>query len=208
MKKKSENVGENETWDHQRIAEEAETMKHIFDVSGISHISTVGGGVRVLVWAPINEWLYTHHTDIPIFCDIYWSKKHIECGGEINKWRTEEFRSKKPVFHTHSKSKPAQDRRLELWIIELKEKMRWFRTICLFAVVIIGYTRAEQSPCSITAFVCANGQCIPNSWRCDGTEDCDDKSDEVPSLCPGKFSSIHLSLSRSIHSFLIACVCV
>ena len=31
-------------------------------------------------------------------------------------------------------------------------------------------------------FKCSNGQCIPFWWKCDGTPDCTDESDEVE--CP------------------------
>jgi len=32
--------------------------------------------------------------------------------------------------------------------------------------------------CTMNEFVCANGQCVPHSQRCDGAPDCDDSSDE------------------------------
>ena len=32
--------------------------------------------------------------------------------------------------------------------------------------------------CPSNKFACKNGNCIPNNWRCDGANDCADKSDE------------------------------
>merc|ERR1719427_1868889 len=36
-----------------------------------------------------------------------------------------------------------------------------------------------QPECAENVFSCGDGQCLPNSWKCDGTEDCNNKVDEV-----------------------------
>ena len=36
---------------------------------------------------------------------------------------------------------------------------------------------------SVDQFTCANGKCIPNNWKCDGNNDCGDKSDESDLRC-------------------------
>lgn len=33
--------------------------------------------------------------------------------------------------------------------------------------------------CGANSFSCGNGKCVPNSYRCDGVDDCHDNSDEV-----------------------------
>ena len=38
--------------------------------------------------------------------------------------------------------------------------------------------------CDSDQFTCINGQCIPESWKCDATDDCGDNSDEEN--CGGK----------------------
>ena len=38
--------------------------------------------------------------------------------------------------------------------------------------------------CAENEFTCANGNCIPNAYKCDNEDDCDDQSDEKG--CSGK----------------------
>nr|XP_032823068.1 low-density lipoprotein receptor-related protein 1-like isoform X2 [Petromyzon marinus] len=44
-----------------------------------------------------------------------------------------------------------------------------------------GYT--PPSFCPTGSFACKNGRCIQDQWRCDGDNDCQDGSDELPEIC-------------------------
>jgi len=41
------------------------------------------------------------------------------------------------------------------------------------------YSLEGRVECRSTEYLCTDGQCINLDWRCDGDEDCDDKSDET-----------------------------
>ena len=53
-------------------------------------------------------------------------------------------------------------------------------------------TKDSEKECSISELRCSNGACVPQSWICDGEDDCSDATDEedcqVKSTCsPGDF---------------------
>ncbi|TNN03863.1 hypothetical protein fugu_000892 [Takifugu bimaculatus] len=55
----------------------------------------------------------------------------------------------------------------------------------LFALLLLSEgigIHVVKGSCENTEFQCANGQCIDKDWRCDGTKDCTDDSDELN--CP------------------------
>ncbi|OQV13558.1 putative Sortilin-related receptor [Hypsibius exemplaris] len=40
-------------------------------------------------------------------------------------------------------------------------------------------TASNHASCGTTEFQCTNGRCVPDRYRCDGSEDCSDRSDEL-----------------------------
>ncbi|XP_068674117.1 G-protein coupled receptor GRL101-like isoform X1 [Montipora foliosa] len=58
-----------------------------------------------------------------------------------------------------------------------------------------------DKPCNFSDwFKCKNNLCVPNYWRCDGKDDCGDRSDEIDS-CPFEFES-----SKEACSWINHCV--
>ncbi|XP_069976854.1 very low-density lipoprotein receptor isoform X22 [Penaeus vannamei] len=76
--------------------------------------------------------------------------------------------------------------------------MHWQEGLLLLLIAAAGSTTIpdeslnvtrvmEYVTCSPDKFECPNKEkCIPLSWCCDGTVDCDDGSDEAPDICPEK----------------------
>ncbi|XP_068234569.1 very low-density lipoprotein receptor-like isoform X2 [Palaemon carinicauda] len=60
----------------------------------------------------------------------------------------------------------------------------WTAFSVLLLVFFVGAVNSGDIPCSMTAFTCRIGECIPKSWQCDGSKDCSDGSDEDPQICP------------------------
>ena len=48
--------------------------------------------------------------------------------------------------------------------------------------------------CLSGEFQCRNGKCINTSKVCDASNDCEDKSDELPPLCPGNVARMLIEL--------------
>nr|XP_027228876.1 low-density lipoprotein receptor-like [Penaeus vannamei] len=79
--------------------------------------------------------------------------------------------------------------------------MHWQEGLLLLLIAAAGSTTIpdeslnvtrvmEYVTCSPDKFECPNKEkCIPLSWCCDGTVDCDDGSDEAPDICPGMFAA-------------------
>ena len=44
--------------------------------------------------------------------------------------------------------------------------------------------RSVEFECPVDDWQCPDGVCIDLSYLCDGIEDCDDASDELPENCP------------------------
>ena len=43
------------------------------------------------------------------------------------------------------------------------------------------------STCDKNQFLCENQRCIPEQWKCNGKNDCGDSSDELSSVCDGRW---------------------
>ncbi|KAK0146054.1 Low-density lipoprotein receptor-related protein 2 [Merluccius polli] len=54
--------------------------------------------------------------------------------------------------------------------------------LCLLCLAVSQGIRLGRGDCGGGQFACTNGQCIDLAWRCDGTKDCTDDSDELN--CP------------------------
>lgn len=54
--------------------------------------------------------------------------------------------------------------------------------------------------CEASSFQCLNGHCIPQRWACDGDADCQDGSDEDPTICGTCLQTIRAAANS--HPFL------
>ena len=64
---------------------------------------------------------------------------------------------------------------------------------------MIWFTERECDP--NLEFKCGDGYCIEKHWKCDGTSDCADSSDEIG--CPGLVSIVCLKISPLLFLFII-----
>ncbi|KAI1303593.1 hypothetical protein HDE_02159 [Halotydeus destructor] len=59
-----------------------------------------------------------------------------------------------------------------------KDNQQWELAPCEQLLPFI----CQKDVCPLGHYHCANGRCVNNNWRCDGKDDCGDKSDEMD--CP------------------------
>jgi hypothetical protein len=56
------------------------------------------------------------------------------------------------------------------------------------SVILMVYRYVEFEGCCFcekNQFLCDNKKCIPESWKCNGLNDCGDNSDEIGVVCTG-----------------------
>ena len=53
--------------------------------------------------------------------------------------------------------------------------------------------------CGKNQFLCNNRKCIPESWKCNGVNNCGDNSDEIGVLCKGSYYVLFLDGTCILH---------
>ena len=53
-----------------------------------------------------------------------------------------------------------------------------FKILKMYEIYQENYSLTAPKTCKPEQFTCSNGQCIPQGWICDDSEDCNDGSDE------------------------------
>ena len=70
-----------------------------------------------------------------------------------------------------------------LFVTNLGRQRMLAQTRLLFPLLLLNGLVRPQQACREDQFTCADGQCIPGMWSCDGDTDCRDGSDEAPATC-------------------------